>query len=101
LEFQQVLSAWTFECLLFSLAGMPIFRYGLKFGAIEFLTKPLRGQEFLDAVQAAIECDRSRRREDVITNELRERYDSLTTREREIMSRVIAGPTSRSGFKWV
>ena len=63
----------------------------IKSGAIEFLTKPLREQELLDAVQAGIERDRARRRQANLVDELQERLDSLTSREREVLALVVTG----------
>jgi RNA polymerase sigma factor (sigma-70 family) len=63
----------------------------IKSGAIEFLTKPLREQELLDAVQAGIERDRARRRQANLVAELQERLNSLTSREREVLSLVVTG----------
>ena len=63
----------------------------MKSGAIEFLTKPLREQELLDAVQAGIERDRSRRREVSLVAELRQRFEALTPREREVIALVVSG----------
>jgi RNA polymerase sigma factor (sigma-70 family) len=63
----------------------------MKAGAIEFLTKPVREQELLDAVQSGIERDRARRQGAAHTAELRERFDSLTPREREVLPLVISG----------
>ena len=60
-------------------------------GAIEFLTKPLREQELLDAVQAGIERDRARRRQAKLVAELRERFNSLTSREQEVFALVGTG----------
>ena len=63
----------------------------IKSGAIEFLTKPLREQELLDAVQAGIERDRARRRQANLVDELQERLNSLTSREREVLALVVTG----------
>lgn len=63
----------------------------MKSGAVEFLTKPFRPQELLDAVQQALDRDQlshAKRRE---TAELRQRYDTLTAREREVMDLVVTG----------
>jgi len=63
----------------------------IKSGAIEFLTKPLHEQELLDAVQAGIERDRARRRQAKLVAELQERFNSLTSREREVFALVGTG----------
>jgi FixJ family two-component response regulator len=63
----------------------------MKAGAVEFLTKPFRDQDLLDAVQRALEIDRARRAERRSRDELQARFDSLTSREREVIARVSAG----------
>ena len=63
----------------------------IKSGAMEFLTKPLREQELLDAVQAGIERDRIRREQDKLISELQVRFNSLTAREREVLPLVVTG----------
>ena len=63
----------------------------MKSGAIEFLTKPLHEQELLDAIHVGIERDRTRRQEAKVVAELQRRFDSLTPREREILTLVIIG----------
>ena len=63
----------------------------MKEGAVEFLTKPVRGQDLLDAVQKAIELDRSLRKERAELAETRRRFDSLTPREAEVLNLVVAG----------
>jgi len=63
----------------------------MKAGALDFLTKPFRDQDLLDAVTAAIERDRGRRQEKRKTSRLRSRHDSLTPREREVMALVTSG----------
>jgi FixJ family two-component response regulator len=62
-----------------------------KAGAIEFLTKPFRDQELLDAVMLGIRQDRARREEISIGAELQKCFESLTSREREVMARIAAG----------
>ncbi len=63
----------------------------MKAGAVEFLTKPFREQDMLDAVQLALERDRARReREDILAN-LRQRFNSLTLRERQVLTLVVTG----------
>jgi FixJ family two-component response regulator len=74
---------------------VPISVRAMKSGAIEFLTKPLREQELLDAVHAGIERDRARRQEAELIADLRTRYDSLTAREREIMHLVVTGSMNK------
>ncbi|MBB6409226.1 response regulator transcription factor [Mesorhizobium sangaii] len=74
---------------------VPISVRAMKSGAIEFLTKPLREQELLDAVHAGIERDRARREEAKLIADLRTRYDSLTAREREIMHLVVTGSVNK------
>jgi len=70
---------------------IPMTVRAMKAGAIEFLTKPLREQDLLDAVRAALQRDGSRRdREDEI-RDLRTRFDTLSAREREIVALVTAG----------
>ena len=63
----------------------------MKLGAVEFLTKPLREQELLDAIQVAVERDRLRRQEDSAVAELKARFASLTVREREVFALVVTG----------
>jgi len=63
----------------------------MKAGAVEFLTKPFRDQDLLDAIQAALERDRARRQSVANTALLRERLESLTPREREVLPLVVSG----------
>ncbi len=63
----------------------------MKGGAIEFLTKPFRDQDLLDAVEAGLARDRARRESERVLTALRERFDTLSSREREIMLHVVAG----------
>jgi len=63
----------------------------MKGGAIEFLTKPFRDQDLLDAVQLALAQDRTWRENEQVLVELRKRYNTLTRREREVMALVVAG----------
>jgi len=67
----------------------------MKWGAIEFLTKPFRDQDLLDAVQRGIELDRGRRSEAAVLAGLMELFGALTPREREVMSLVTAGRTNK------
>ena len=70
---------------------IPMTVRAMKAGAVEFLTKPFRSRGLLDAVRAAIERDRSAHKERSETGELRQRYEQLTPREREVMPLVAAG----------
>jgi len=70
---------------------VPMSVRAFKAGAIEFLTKPFRDQDLLDAIHLGIDRDRTRRQTEAVVAELRERFGSLTAREREIMLRVVSG----------
>ncbi|HEV3062368.1 MAG TPA: response regulator [Vicinamibacterales bacterium] len=70
---------------------IPMTVQALKAGAVDFLTKPFRDQQLLDAVQHAIDRDRNARQQREQLAELRRRYESLTQREREVMTLVVTG----------
>jgi FixJ family two-component response regulator len=70
---------------------IPMTVQAMKSGAVEFLTKPVRPQELLDAVQQALDRDRKSREKRRLTAEVRNRYETLTTREREVMELVVSG----------
>ncbi len=70
---------------------IPMSVRALKSGAVEFLTKPFRDQDLLDAIQQALQRDQAAREQLIESNELRERYHTLTAREREVMTLVISG----------
>jgi FixJ family two-component response regulator len=70
---------------------IPMSVRAMKAGAVEFLTKPFRDQDLLDAVGVALEKDRARRANELRLAELRSRFDTLTARERQVLLLVIAG----------
>jgi FixJ family two-component response regulator len=70
---------------------IPMSVRAIKEGAVEFLTKPFRDQDLLDAIQHAVETDRAERKERARVTEMRRRYQSLTKREREVMKLVVSG----------
>jgi len=70
---------------------IPMSVEAMKAGAVEFLTKPFRGQDLLDAVQGAIARDRDARHERAEIAELRQCFDTLSRREREVLDRVVTG----------
>jgi FixJ family two-component response regulator len=70
---------------------IPMSVRAMKSGAVDFLTKPFRDQDLLDAVHQALERDRHRRSEEKEISSLRERFASLTPREREVMTWVVSG----------
>jgi RNA polymerase sigma factor (sigma-70 family) len=72
-------------------ADVPMTVQAMKGGAIEFLTKPFRDQDLLDAVDAGLARDRARLESERALTALRERFDQLSPREREIMRHVVAG----------
>jgi FixJ family two-component response regulator len=70
---------------------IPMTVKAMKSGAVEFLTKPFRDQDLLDAIHQALDRDRVMRQQQSEVTELRNRYDSLTTRERQVMGLVVSG----------
>jgi len=70
---------------------IPMTVKAMKSGAVEFLTKPFRDQDLLDAIHQALDRDRVTRQGESQLADLRKRYDSLTTREREVMGLVVSG----------
>jgi len=78
---------------------IPMTVKAMKSGAVEFLTKPFRDQDLLDAIHQALDRDRVMRRGESELSELRERYESLTSREREVMGLVVSGMLNKQiGF---
>jgi FixJ family two-component response regulator len=74
---------------------IPMCVRAMKEGAVEFLTKPFRDQDLLDAIQQALNSDRTAREQRAKTVELRRRYESLTPREREVMRLVVRGSLNK------
>jgi FixJ family two-component response regulator len=70
---------------------IPMTVKAMKSGAVEFLTKPFRDQDLLDAIHQALDRDRVMRQQQSEFAELRKRYDSMTARQREVMALVVAG----------
>jgi RNA polymerase sigma factor (sigma-70 family) len=94
LDFQRELAEASIHLPIVFITGhgdIPMSVRAMKAGAIEFLTKPVHDQEPLDAVQLGIERDRARRQDAAALTALRQRFASLTPREREIMALVAAG----------
>src|SRR3954464_15053379 len=98
LEFQRELAAAGRELPIIFITGhgdIPMSVQAMKGGAIEFLTKPIRDQELLDAIQFGLTRDRVRRENESATADLRKRFESLSPREREIMIQVARGRLSK------
>jgi len=94
LELQKRMAEANIEFPIIFITGrgdIPTTVRAMKAGAVEFLTKPFRDHDLLDAIGQAIERDRAARRLQAETAELRGRYDSLTPREREVMGLVVSG----------
>jgi len=77
---------------------IPMTVRAMKAGAVEFLTKPFRSRGLLDAVRAAVERDRTAHKERSETGELRQRYEQLTPREREVMPLIASGLLNKLFF---
>jgi FixJ family two-component response regulator len=98
LEFQRELAAAGSDLPIIFITGhgdIPMSVQAMKGGAIEFLTKPIREQELLDAIQSGLVRDRVRRESESALADLRKRFASLTLREREIMIHVAHGRLSK------
>src|SRR5580700_11091892 len=98
LEFQRELAAAKRELPIIFVTGhgdIPMSVQAMKRGAIEFLTKPFRDQDLLDAIEVGLARDRVRRDNERAVATLRERFEALTPREREIMVHVTQGRLSK------
>ena len=94
LDFQAELAKANIQIPIIFMTGhgdIPMTVKAMKAGAIDFLTKPFRDQDMLDAVAVAIERDRTRRKEEKIVAELRAVFETLTTRERDVLALVASG----------
>jgi RNA polymerase sigma factor (sigma-70 family) len=94
LEFQRELAEANIHLPIIFITGhgdVPMTVRAMKAGAVEFLTKPFRDQDLLDAVQFALERDRARRQRDAEIAILQERFESLSAREREVVAMVVSG----------
>ena len=94
LELQKQMTEAGVETPIVFLTGhgdIPASVKAMKAGAIEFLTKPVDEQDLLNAIQEAIEHDRRTRQQQADVRDLRDRYESLTSREQEVMQQVISG----------
>jgi FixJ family two-component response regulator len=94
LDFQRELSNAGIHIPIIFITGhgdIPMTVKAMKSGAVEFLTKPFRDQDLLDAIHQALARDRVMRQQQSELSELRKRYESLTAREREVMALVVSG----------
>jgi FixJ family two-component response regulator len=94
LDFQKALAGTDMEFPIIFITGhgdIPMSVRAMKSGAVEFLTKPFRDQDLIDAIQAAIARDRARRAEARVLVELRRRFAALTPREQDVMRHVVSG----------
>jgi FixJ family two-component response regulator len=94
LDFQAELAKASIRIPIVFITGhgdIPMTVKAMKAGAVEFLTKPFREQDLLDAVRLGLERDRARRAGEAILSELRGRFEALTSREQEVMAFVTSG----------
>jgi FixJ family two-component response regulator len=94
LDFQRELADGGIRIPIIFITGhgdIPMTVKAMKSGAVEFLTKPFRDQDLLDAIYQALDRDRASRQQQSELSELRKRYESLTAREREVMGLVVSG----------
>jgi FixJ family two-component response regulator len=94
LDFQAELAKANVQIPIIFMTGhgdIPMTVKAMKAGAVDFLTKPFRDQDMLDAVAVAIERDRTRRKEEKIVAELRAVFETLTNRERDVLALVASG----------
>jgi FixJ family two-component response regulator len=98
LDFQRELATANIHLPIIFMTGhgdIPMTVQAMKGGAIEFLTKPFREQDLLDAIQLGLEKDRARRKKETALGDLRACFETLSPREREIMIHVVRGRLSK------
>jgi FixJ family two-component response regulator len=98
LEFQRELAAADLQIPVIFITAhgdVPMTAQAMKGGAIEFLAKPFRGQDLIDAIQIGLARDHARRESERTLSALRQRFESLTPREREVMIQVVQGRLSK------
>jgi FixJ family two-component response regulator len=98
LDFQRELSKAGIHLPIIFITGhgdIPMSVQAMKGGALEFMTKPFRDQDLLDAIQLGLERERARRENEKAIGLLRARFDSLTQREREVMALVVTGRVNK------
>lgn len=98
LDLQRELTKAGLEIPIIFITGygdIPMSVKAMKSGAVEFLTKPFRNQDLLDAIHQALERDRLARQRQSELSDLRKRYESLTARERQVMALVISGKMNK------
>jgi FixJ family two-component response regulator len=98
LDFQKSLSEAGVHLPIVFITGhgdIPMSVRAMKGGAVEFMTKPFRDQELLDAILAGLERDRTHRSQQMVVDQIRARYESLTPREREVMDLVVTGQLNK------
>jgi RNA polymerase sigma factor (sigma-70 family) len=94
IDIQRELAARNIHIPIIFLTGhgdIPMSVRAMKAGAVEFLTKPVRDQDLLDAVRIALEQDRTRREQEKEVTDLQQRFDLLTSREQQVISMLVSG----------
>ncbi len=98
LDFQRKLAARNVCIPIIFITGhgdIPMSVRAMKAGSIEFLTKPFRDQDLLDAINIGLERDRARREQEKLLAELRQRFENLTPREQEVAAMVVSGRANK------
>jgi RNA polymerase sigma factor (sigma-70 family) len=98
LDFQRKLAEANIPIPIIFITGhgdIPMSVRAMKAGAVEFLTKPFRDQDLLDAIQVGLERDQARRQREAEIATLRERFEGLTSREREVLPLVVSGLSNK------